>query len=78
VYPVLSEADTLKITSNPPGATVEIDRVLAGTIPFEKDFPRGYFHVMVIKSAGLADWKRTPEILKDSQVALKPVLDRAP
>jgi S1-C subfamily serine protease len=39
-----SHADTLKITSNPPGATVELDGVAAGTTPFEKDFPGGYFH----------------------------------
>jgi hypothetical protein len=37
-------ADTLRITSNPPGATVEIDGVIAGTTPYEKDFPGGYFH----------------------------------
>jgi S1-C subfamily serine protease len=37
-------ADILKITSNPPGASVEIDGVSAGTTPFEKDFPGGYFH----------------------------------
>lgn len=39
-----SSADTLKITSNPPGATVELDGVVAGTTPFAKDFPGGYFH----------------------------------
>jgi len=37
-------AETLKITSNPPGATVELDGVASGTTPFEKDFPGGYFH----------------------------------
>ena len=42
--PVHALADTLKITSNPSGATVEIDGVLAGTTPFEKDYPGGYFH----------------------------------
>jgi S1-C subfamily serine protease len=40
----LVQADTLKITSNPLGATVEIDGVPAGTTPFEKDLPGGYFH----------------------------------
>jgi hypothetical protein len=35
-------------------------------------------HVMVIRSAGLAEWKRTLEILKDSQVTLEPVFKRAP
>jgi serine protease Do len=37
-------ADTLKITSSPPGATVELDGVTVGATPFEKDFPGGYFH----------------------------------
>jgi serine protease Do len=38
-----SSADTLKITSSPPGATVELDGVSVGTTPFEKDLPGGYF-----------------------------------
>src|SRR5713226_6579018 len=37
-------ADKLQITSNPSGAAVEIDGVAAGTTPFEKDYPGGYFH----------------------------------
>ena len=37
-------AETLKIISNPPGATVELNGVVAGTTPFEKTFPGGYFH----------------------------------
>jgi S1-C subfamily serine protease len=44
VCPARLAAETLKITSVPAGATVEIDGVLAGTTPFEKDFPGGYFH----------------------------------
>jgi len=42
--PARAAAETLKITSVPPGATVEIDGLLAGTTPFEKDYPGGYFH----------------------------------
>jgi S1-C subfamily serine protease len=42
--PSRAVADQLQITSNPPGATVELDGVAAGTTPFEKDFPGGYFH----------------------------------
>jgi serine protease Do len=42
--PAHAVADTLKITSTPPGATVEIDGVVAGTTPYEKEFPGGYFH----------------------------------
>ncbi len=37
-------AEKLRITSNPPGATVEINGVNMGTTPFEKDYPGGYFH----------------------------------
>lgn len=37
-------ADTLQITTTPPGATVELDGVTLGVTPFEKDFPGGYFH----------------------------------
>jgi S1-C subfamily serine protease len=37
-------ADTLRITSNPPGAAVEIDGVPDGTTPYEKELPGGYFH----------------------------------
>lgn len=39
-----ARAEKLEITSNPSGATVEIDGVAVGTTPFEKDFPGGYFH----------------------------------
>ncbi len=40
----LARADTLKITSNPSGATVEIDGLEAGTTPYAQDLPGGYFH----------------------------------
>ena len=42
--PARAAANTLKITSTPSGATVEIDGVRAGTTPFEQDYPGGYFH----------------------------------
>jgi len=42
--PTLASADTLKITSKPSGAKVEIDGVVVGTTPFAKDYPGGYFH----------------------------------
>ena len=37
-------AEKLQITSNPAGATVEIDGIAIGITPFEKDYPGGYFH----------------------------------
>jgi S1-C subfamily serine protease len=44
VCPLRAVADKLQITSNPSGATVELDGVPSGTTPFEKEFPGGYFH----------------------------------
>src|ERR1700676_5258275 len=41
---VCSTADILKIPSSLAGATMEMDGVLEGMTPFEKDFPGGYFH----------------------------------
>jgi serine protease Do len=40
----LARADTLKITSTPSGATVEINGVAVGTTPYEQEVPGGYFH----------------------------------
>jgi hypothetical protein len=40
----LAHAETLKITSDPPGATVEIDGLPAGITPYETNLPGGYFH----------------------------------
>ena len=37
-------ADTLKITSTPAGASVEINGVTVGTTPYEEEVPGGYFH----------------------------------
>src|SRR5690349_4756010 len=44
VCPSLTRADTLKITSTPPGATVEINGVAVGATPYEQEVPGGYFH----------------------------------
>ena len=42
--PSVAHADTLKITSTPPGASVEINGVTVGTTPYEERVPSGYFH----------------------------------
>ena len=44
LLPRAASADTLKITSTPSGATVELDGVVVGTTPFEVKYPGGYFH----------------------------------
>src|SRR5437879_778868 len=42
--PLRGYGDKLQFTSNPSGATVELDGVAIGTTPCEKNFPGGYFH----------------------------------
>jgi S1-C subfamily serine protease len=42
IYPSRANADKLRITSAPPGATVMIDGVTVGTTPYEKTVPGGY------------------------------------
>jgi hypothetical protein len=37
-------ADTLTITSEPPGATIEIDGLVSGKTPSHTELPAGYFH----------------------------------
>ena len=44
LHPQIGNADTLKITSSPSGATVEIDGVVVGKTPYEMKVPGGYFH----------------------------------
>jgi serine protease Do len=44
LYPAFTCADTLKITSTPSGASVEINGVTVGTTPYEEQVPGGYFH----------------------------------
>lgn len=39
-----THADNLAITSDPPGATVEIDGIVAGKTPLQTTFPGSYFH----------------------------------
>jgi len=42
--PLQSIAETLKVTSSPAGANVEIDGVLMGKTPYKVNYPGGYFH----------------------------------
>jgi len=68
---------TITITSDPDDAEVYVDEKFIGNAPAKLKLAAGS-HIVVMKAAGFAEWKRTLEILKDSQVTLKPVLDRTP
>ena len=39
-----TRADSLTITTSPPGATIEINGLTAGTTPYKIDYPSSYFH----------------------------------
>ncbi len=65
------------ITTDPDGAEIFVDDKFVGSTPAKLKLPAGN-HVMLIRGAGLTEWKRTLEVLKDSQVTLKPVLEHAP
>lgn len=39
-----THAETLTITSSPPGATLEIDGKVVGNTPYEVTYPGGFFH----------------------------------
>ena len=39
-----THAETLTITSTPPGASIEINGLAAGTTPYTVDYPGAYFH----------------------------------
>lgn len=44
LVPPLVSAETLTITSSPPGAEIEIAGMASGNTPYRTDYPGGYFH----------------------------------
>ncbi|HEY6905103.1 MAG TPA: trypsin-like peptidase domain-containing protein [Candidatus Acidoferrales bacterium] len=73
VFPPLfaarAHADTLTITSSPPGATVEIDGVIVGTTPFQMKVPGGYFHKTRTVFGQTLQHEMTLRIYKDGYTA---------
>lgn len=68
---------TVAVTSDPDGAEIYVDEKFVGNTPAKLKLTEGS-HVMILKAAGFSEWKRKLEVLKGSQVTLKPVLERAP
>jgi PEGA domain len=76
-----THAETLTITSSPAGATVEIDGLVAGTTPYETDFPGGYFHKTHTAFGERLDHSMVVRISKDgcrSEIARQAVLGARP
>ena len=67
-------ASSVKFTSDPSGAEIYIDGKFVGQTPSTISMQPGP-HVVVVKAAGRKNWERDLDILKDSQVALHPVLE---
>lgn len=69
-----SGAESLSVTSSPPGANVEINGVLVGTTPFQVEYPGGYFHKPHLVFSTRLDHSMTLRISKDGystqQIAL--------
>ena len=72
-----SGVGTVTITSDPDGAEIYVDDKFVGNAPAKLKLPAGN-HVMTLKATGFKEWKRTLEVLKGSQVTLKPALEPAP
>ena len=60
-----SRAESLSVTSSPPGASVEINGVPVGTTPFHVDYPGGYFHKTHLVFSARLDHSMTLRISKD-------------
>jgi serine protease Do len=80
-YPVVSMSNsptthapegngTLTVSSDPDGAEVYLDGKFLGNTPATLKLPIGS-HTVQLKSLGHADWARSIEILKDSQLNVK-------
>jgi hypothetical protein len=69
-----SHAESLSVTSSPPGANVEINGVLVGTTPFHADYPGGYFHKTHLVFSSRLDHSMMLRVSKDGystqQIAL--------
>jgi PEGA domain len=73
-----THAETLTITSSPPGATVEIDGLVAGTTPYETDFPGGYFHKTHTAFGSRLEHSMVVRISKDGYLSQQVTLTNGP
>src|SRR5271170_4235323 len=73
-----THAEALTITSSPPGATVEIDGMVAGTTPYKTDYPGGYFHKTHTAFASRLEHSMTLRVTKDGYVAQLITLTNGP
>jgi PEGA domain len=68
------ETSTVTFTSDPSGAEIYIDGRFMGQTPSTITMLPGS-HAIVLKAAGRKNWQRELDVLKNSQVALNPILE---
>jgi len=71
-------AETLTITSSPPGATVEIDGLAAGDTPYKTDYPDGYFHKPHTVFGSRLDHSVSVKISKEGYLSQRVTLTNGP
>jgi hypothetical protein len=72
-----AETSSVVFTSEPIGAEIYIDGKFVGQTPATIAMPPGS-HVVIMKASGRKDWERDLDVLRNSQVALHPVLELRP
>jgi hypothetical protein len=78
VFAQRSCAGSLKITSAPAGANVEIDGALVGTTPFHTDYPGGYFDKTHTVFGARLEHAMTLRVSKDGYAAQQITMTDAP
>jgi S1-C subfamily serine protease len=73
-----AQGNTLRMVSNPPGATVEMDGVVVGTTPYEAQFPGSYFHKPHSVFSGRLEHSIKARISKEGYVTKQLVLTDGP
>lgn len=66
---------TVKVTSEPEGADIQVDGRFVGTTPSTLNLPAGGYKIAV-KQAGFQDWQRELQIYSGSEINLRAVLSK--
>jgi hypothetical protein len=66
---------TVKVTSEPDGADIQVDGRFAGTTPSTLNLPAGG-HKVAVKHAGFQDWQRELQVYAGSEINLHAVLSK--
>jgi PEGA domain-containing protein len=73
-----THAENLTITSDPPGATVEIDGLVTGKTPYQTNLPGGYFHKTHTAFNARLEHALVARVSKDGYVAQQLTLTDGP